>query len=223
MAESAGRPARAGSGARGAELARVEAAVRYINERAARGGLELARDVGEYVLEHFFDGELTRFRDTRGQKPRPFRLLLERDDLLLAPGAIYTFVRVAGQLRDLPRDTAGGLSLSHHRALLSLADLDQKVALARRALAEGWSKADLERRVRAQQPRRPQGRKRLPACVKATRRVARALDEAFSEPAVPTELRNLGEERLRATLEQVEHSLIRLQWMQATLEQALDE
>jgi hypothetical protein len=204
------------------EQDRVEAAVRYLNERTAAAGIGLAREVGEYVLGVFFDGDFERFSDTRRNKPLSFRRLLERQDLLLPPTTIYTFVRVARQLGELPAEAAERLSLSHHRALLTVKDPQQKTVLAGLALAEGWSKVDLERQVRAQQPKSTRGRKPLPACVKATTRITRALDEAFAAAASPDDLRGMGEARLRETLSHIEQSVIRLQWLQATVEQALD-
>lgn len=205
------------------DLERIEAAVHFINLRTAEAGVGLAREVGEYVLEAFFAGDFGRFSDPRRNKPLSFRRLLERQDLLLPPTTIYTFVRVARQLAELPAEAAERLSLSHHRALLSVRDPREKVALARRAAAEGWSKVELERRVRTQQPRNPRGRKPVPAYIKATSRITRVLDEAFAEEAAADDLRGVGEEHLRATLEQIEQSLIRLQWLQATVEQALEE
>ncbi|HVS03565.1 MAG TPA: hypothetical protein VMT16_12400, partial [Thermoanaerobaculia bacterium] len=68
----------------------------------------------------------------------------------------------------------------------------------------------------------PRGRKRLPACVKAAPRIARALEEALAEVTPPEDLRRVGDARLRATLEQIEESLVRLQWLQATLQEALE-
>ena len=224
MSELAKLSAVAGAPATGSEdVERVEAAVRFINTRTAQAGIGLAREVGAYVLAAFFDDDFERFADTRRNKSLSFRRLLERQDLLLPPTTIYTFVRVARQLGELPAETAERLSLSHHRALLPLKDGEEKAALARQAVVEGWSKLDLERRVRAGQPRSPRGRKRLPACVKATSRIGRALDEAFAEEGGADDLRGLGEDRLRETLERIEQSLVRLQWLQATLEQALQE
>jgi hypothetical protein len=207
-----------------AEQDAVDVAVGFINERTTKAGLTLAREVGEFVLTAFFGGDFDRFVDPRPNKPVSFRRLLEREDLLLPPSTIYTFVRVARQLRELPSDLAERLSLSHHRALLPLKSSSQKTALARQALAEGWSKADLERRVRGEQPKALRGRKPLPSFVKAANTVARVLDDAIENgDEALQQLRELDEPRLRETLGQLEKSLVRLQWLHATLEQALNE
>ena len=221
MGEVAQLSAVAGEGRE--DLEHVEAAVAFINERTAESGVRLAREVGEYVLAAFFGGDFERFRDSRRNKSLSFRCLLARQDLLLPPTTIYTFVRVARQLVGLPAEAAACLSLSHHRALLPVQDEQEKAALATRAAAEGWSKLDLERRVRARESQSPRGRKRLPVYVKATSRIARVLDDALGEGAAPGELRGVGEKRLRKTLEQIEQSLIRLQWLKATVEEALAE
>lgn len=205
-----------------AEVERIDEAVRFINQRTAAAGIELAREVGAYVLETFFGGDFEAFSDPRRTKPLSFRRLQERQDLLLPASTLYTFVRVARQLAELPAETAERLTVSHHRALLPVKDPDEKAALARRALDEGWSKVELERTVRARLPRSPRGRKRLPACVKAAPRIARALEEALAEVTPPEDLRRVGDARLRATLEQIEESLVRLQWLQATLQEALE-
>jgi ParB family transcriptional regulator, chromosome partitioning protein len=49
----------------------------------------------------------------------------------------------------------GKLSEGHARAVLGLADVDAMIALARQAVAEGWSVRETEARVRGEVPARP--------------------------------------------------------------------
>jgi hypothetical protein len=118
---------------------KIDEAVRFINRKTILTGLELAREIGQYLLDTFFDGDYQSFADTSRSKKTSFRALLVREDLLLGNATLYRFVRISHQLRALPPDLASDLSLAHHRALLPLNDADTKTELARRALDEGWS------------------------------------------------------------------------------------
>ena len=149
-----------------AEAEKVDEAVRFINERTILSGLELAKEVGEYILDTFFDGDYANFTDTSRSKSTSFRALLERDDLLPGGATVYRFVRISQQLKLLPSEVATRLTLTHHRALLALPDLETKEALARRALDEDWSSQVLETEVRKLLPKSRAGRKPTPALAK---------------------------------------------------------
>ncbi|MCP4545624.1 MAG: sigma-70 family RNA polymerase sigma factor [bacterium] len=142
----AGKPEKAGE-LIPVDTDKVDAAVRYINERTIQSGIELAREVGDYVLETFFDGDFASFTNPSRSKSTSFRALLERQDLLLGHAPIYGFGRVSHQLKTLPAEVVSRLTLIQHRALLPLPDPDRKEAMARRALDEGWSAEELEARV----------------------------------------------------------------------------
>lgn len=68
----------------------------------------------------------------------------------------WTRAAVTNQIRlcDLDAETrglvqCGDLSGGHARVLLSVAEIEQRVAMAKQAIADGWSVREMERRVRA--------------------------------------------------------------------------
>ena len=202
---------------------KVDAAVRYINERTIQSGLDLAREVGDYVLETFFDGDFASFTNPSRSKSTSFRALLAREDLLLGHATIYGFVRVSHQLKTLPAEVVSRLTLTQHRALLPLPDPERKEAMARQALDEGWSAEELEAEVRKLLPRSRRGRKPLPPFVKGIRNVVKALDLAFENQVTPEAVTTLGPKETSALSAQVEESLARLEALKQSLEEAQKE
>lgn len=202
---------------------RVDAAVKFINERAIKAGLDLACEVGKYILDEFFDGSYENFTDTRRNKPTSFTALVEREDLVVPRTTLYNFVRVSHQIKDLPARVAEQLSVSHHRALLPLPDKKTKVRLAKKAAKEGWTKAELEQAAREYVPRSPQGRKRLPSWAKAPPKISKYLNTALEEEISCDQVERLGDERVQDLLDALDESRMRIDWLQANLEEALEE
>jgi hypothetical protein len=158
--------------------------VRFINSRRNLRGLDAVREVGSYVLTHFFADDFKRFSRRAKSKPVSFRLLLARQDLAIKPATIRALVRVHKQLDELPSELAEGLSLSHHRALLPLPTSDLKVTLGQAAMAGCWTRDRLEQEVRKRLCSERSGRKPVHAVVRLApklRRLASALaEEALS-------------------------------------------
>lgn len=202
---------------------KLDEAVRCINEKTIRGGLDLARDVGRYILDAFFDGDYANFADPSSRKETSFRALLERQDLLLGGATVYSFVRITHQLEHLPPELAGGLTLSQHRALLPLSDPEVKEILARRAVDEEWSVRDLTTEVRRRLPRSRRGRKPLPGFAKAIAKVAGAADPALVEELTPDTVRLLGRDRATVLAAQLEEGMARLEALRKALEDARHE
>ncbi len=200
----------------------VEEAVRYINEKTIFSGLELARDIGDYILRHFFEGDFEKFTNPSRSKALSFRALLERQDLLLGAATLYVFVRISHHLKSLPDDVVSQLTLAQHRALLPLSDPESKVTLARQAIVQGWSSVVLREKVRKLLPRSRKGRKPLPPLVKKVRQVARVLDRP-DDGALTTEVvRKLKREQARDLADQVADILERLNGLSAALNEVLE-
>jgi len=203
------------------EVADVDEAVRYINERTVLSGLDLARDVGEYILNTFFDGDYAHFANPSRTKPTSFRALELRQDLLIGKARLHDFVRISHQLKMLPSEVVTRLTLAHHRALLPVPDPASKAALARRALDEGWPSRVLCHEVRRFVPRSRAGRKPLPPVAKGIRGVVKSLDLALKHDLTSDEVRRLGPEQASTLAEQVEESLTRLRELRRLLAGAL--
>lgn len=142
-------------------------------------GLEAAREMGEYVLRKFFNGDLNAFR-TRGRKHMSFRRLAGKQQLLPSYTYIYNSVALVGQLRVLPRDIGKALSISHHRALFTVADPGRKQELAKRAVEQKMTvrlfNKEIKKYCEGRARKSKAGRPALPSCVKEFRKIIRAIE-----------------------------------------------
>jgi hypothetical protein len=155
----------------------LDQAVAELNRRYAVKGLETIREIGEYVLAVFFDGEPENFRD-RGNGHITFRQLGERDDLRVSYAFIWRAVSVVDQLRLLPEEVASALPPTHHTLLLGVKDTKKKQDLARQAVAGEWSKDRLQVAVTKlrEKEKSAAGRPPLPAFVKAIHKLSKLLE-----------------------------------------------
>ena len=140
----------------------VTQAVGHLNRIYARSTLEVALEVGTYVLNAFFDGDPAAFRK-RGRGHATFTALADRDELQFNRVWLWRAVSVVDQLQLLPPEAAEALPFTHHTALLPVRDQTLKANLAQRAAAEGWSKRRLQEEVSIATEGGPtRGRPRLP-------------------------------------------------------------
>jgi len=142
-------------------------------------GLEAAKEMGEYVLEEFFAGDLNAFH-TRGRKHMSFRRLAGKQKLLASYTYIYNSVALVEQLRMLPENIGNALSISHHRALFTVADLGTKQELAKRTVERKMTVRMLNKEIKkcsnGRERKSKAGRPPLPGCVKEFRKIIRAID-----------------------------------------------
>lgn len=158
----------------------LDQAVHQINAAWAIKGIETAREIGEYVLSTFFDGDPTAFHE-RGKGHTSFRALSEREDLYVSHSWIWRAVSVTEQLRLLPEDISTALPFTHHTLLIPVKDQKTKVKLAKSAAQQGWSKRKLEAEVKKVRPKRAQGpkvgRPPLPRFQKSIHKIEKLLKE----------------------------------------------
>jgi hypothetical protein len=182
----------------------ADEAVAHLNALHVRAGLEAARETGRFILDTFFAGSLEAF-EARGLAHATFRSLAERLDLRVSYVYLWRAVRVMAQMDRLPPEVCEALPYTHHTLLLPLRE-DRKEELARRAVAESWSKRRLE--VEIDGLREPQegprrGRPALPPVVKGLRKVSRVLEE-LEGLDVEAGLEGYEEEDLVALLNELE-------------------
>ncbi len=162
----------------------IDKAVAELNRIYIGKGLETARALGGYVLEHFFEGDEEAFHE-RGRKHASFTALAKRDDLRVGYSFLWHSVAIVRQLQLLPDDIAGALPVSHHRLLLPVKDEKAKVRLAKKAAKKGLSKRAFEEEVKKVRRKELGGEKRGrpadPAFVKAMKRVHKAAQLALME------------------------------------------
>ncbi len=200
--------------------------VARLNATLHRNGLETARTLGRIVLDAFFGGNPTNFRD-REKGHLSFRQLAARDDLQMSHVALWNAVALVEQLEQLPPPIGNALSVSHHRVLLALHDPDTKRELAQQAVDEQLSKRALAERVRLARhngdPRPRGGRPPRPTFVKALKHLESALQVAGADSPTPETFRAWGLERSRAAVTAAEAKLAELQAYIGRTRDALDE
>jgi hypothetical protein len=153
----------------------LDAAVAHLNALVAGDALDTALATGRYLVDTFFDGDVSAFERPRTPGRVSLRQLADRSDLEASHCTLCRDIGILGQSLLLPRAGYPNLKLSHHCALLAVRDVESKLALARRSEANDWSSRQLAEeigRARAEAsgpPRR--GRPSVPKFVRAARQV----------------------------------------------------
>lgn len=206
------------------EAALVDEVVLHVNRIYVARGLETAREIGEYLLSRFFDGDPAKFH-ARCRKHASFRKLAQRDDLRPSYAFLWSACAVVDQLRLLPEDVREALPLSHHRLLLPVKDEATKVRLAQKAVEKGLSKRALEAEVRRAQTRaggtRRSGRPPLPSFAKGLTRLAGAVRLATAEAVTADAFTTYSPTKARALLEELEEQVQALGELKAEVEAAI--
>jgi hypothetical protein len=151
----------------------VDRVVRELNQLHSRATLETALKMGELIVERFYGNDLTAWRQKRAKEVSFRRLAARADvDLRVSATLLYRAVALYELKCRLGEERLAGLSMTHLRAVLGLAEEDQTALLAA-AEQRQWSTERLEEeamRVRGAMVQR-RGRPPAPAIVKAFRRV----------------------------------------------------
>jgi hypothetical protein len=194
----------------------VDEAIREINAMWRQGGLNTIVAIGDYLIRIFYSGDLELAQSRSPTKEKRLSELFARvDELLISRHALQRAVPIALQYRALPRQLADGLSVEHHAALLPLPQIESKVALARRAVDDGWTSKELGREVRREKKPQPGGRPPGPELLKLSGRLVRTVRTAdLAKLVKPSGVRQLDEkqrERLLADLYTVRAALERIE------------
>lgn len=195
-------------------------AVSDINRIHNQKGLELARLLGVYLLKTFFGGSVASFRSRRGRHVT-FRALARRTDLEVSYTALWTSIGIVEQLQQLPESVAGRLTYSHHRSLLTVKSIGDKIRLARTAVDDGLTTRQLDGLV-AQVQRATSGartgRPRTPALIKGIRKVDACVGLALTEAVDESWIASRPPEELQRLLADVQRSVDALQQVASLLE-----
>jgi hypothetical protein len=205
----------------------VRQAVLDINAIHSAKGLETARAMGEYVLSKFFGGDLD-YAQKSHTKHLSFAALADHSELNVGKSTLWYAVAMLGQLRQLPKDIAGALPFSHHKLLLSVKDPEQKLELAKEAVATGISKRKLEDRVRGVRGERwtgagKPGRQALPPWAKGIGTIKKAVESAMARGVTIGEVVVQGPEKVEDRLAEIAAAIELLEGFRASLTAALAE
>jgi hypothetical protein len=156
----------------------VESTVAAINAIWRQGGVETARKVGELIVQRFFDGSLE-YAHSRKRTHASYQALGDHPSLAIAASNLWYCVAVFEHYGVLPVDVAGALTVGHHRLLAHVADPEQKARLAAQAVQSALTVDELKVAIAAGKVAEPGAKKRgrpsLPAVVKATEPVNKAM------------------------------------------------
>ncbi len=129
--------------------AEIEEAVSFINERISDYVYKGSIEIGNYILEKFFNNDLDLVLSKNRQRPSSFLQLCRHQDLAVSYSTIINMVKVAAQERFLVQEEIETdlLKYSHKVELLRLPNNKEKLDLARACIESSWSIRELKSRV----------------------------------------------------------------------------
>jgi hypothetical protein len=133
------------------EDTKINAAVKFINEKANKMVYKGSIEIGEYILKHFFDNDMSLASSKSPNKKESYQKLCQREDLLVSPMWLSTTVRVASQEKFLEAkkiDTSG-LTYTHKASLAKLKNDGTKTRLIKNCINNKWSTRQLDNKIDA--------------------------------------------------------------------------
>lgn len=124
-------------------------AVRFINDKVAVHVFNGSLEIGQYVLERFFNNDITLAGARNVHKPVSYSRLCQHPDLSVARTTLMNMVKTAAQEQFL---MAGGIAVdrlnySQKVYLTRLENNAEKLALATACIDEGWTTRELKQRI----------------------------------------------------------------------------
>lgn len=138
----------------------IDEAIRFLHGQKELMESELtlrAKEIGDYLIHHFFQDDLEQISSQNPLKNMSFRRLCERSDLPFSESALRRFLHVAVNFRFLPLDKAKELPPSHHSVLYQVADTEERSRIGCQAVDQSFSVRRLRQVVKGKGRRRPGG------------------------------------------------------------------
>lgn len=154
-----------------------------VKKKAIEADLSVhAAEIGEYLIETFFDGDVALACSHNPHKENSLRKLCEHDDAPFSLSALRTFIQVAQNFRVIPHEQASRLPPSHHALLYRVANPRERAALARKCAEDRTSARRLRELVKGRGRRRPgAGRKPQAPNVKELRSLTSRIDKIIDK------------------------------------------
>lgn len=177
----------------------VREAIVEINRIWGTGLRDTVVRVGQYLIKNFY-GSIENARSLSPDKAASLASLYDRaEELALGVHQLRIAVRVAVQVRELPRPVAEALTATHHEKLLVVRDPKLREQLAGETARRNWTSETLEARIRQLQPPRAGGRPPLPPLERGVQAVIRSLTaQEIADGLTATALRALDREQVEA-------------------------
>ena len=127
----------------------IEQAVAFINEKANETVYKGSVEIGNYLLDKFFDGDIAKASSKSRAKLLNYRALCNHPDLAASPGTLSVMLRVAAQEKLFKENNlpVNKLSYSHKAELLKVSDEKLKIKIFKRAVKQGFSVRDLQIKI----------------------------------------------------------------------------
>ena len=131
------------------DQALVNDAVHFINEKANEHVYKAYEEIGNYLLEKFFNNDIALASSKNPRKSASYSQLCKREDLAIHPARLGVMVRVAAQeqffaSKKLPSDK---LSYTHKAELVKLPDDQRKIDLVKECIKKSIASRQLAERV----------------------------------------------------------------------------
>ena len=134
---------------------RIEHVIAHLNKIGKVATLDFARAVGRLIIEHFYAGDTTCWRNRDARKDASFRKLSRHPNLPMSAGALYRSVCIYEICERLGIRDWKHISTSHVRLVLPLPFPEQD-RLLRIAEAHAWPVGRLDDEIAVTTRREPQ-------------------------------------------------------------------
>jgi hypothetical protein len=127
----------------------VNEAVEFINESANKTVYTGYLEIGNYVLEKFFDNDIEKASSRNPRKPESFKALCKREDLALKLTTLTMTVRVAAQEKYFIENKVktDSLTFTHKAELIKLPNDKTKISLVNKCIKNKLSTRKLSTEV----------------------------------------------------------------------------
>jgi hypothetical protein len=128
----------------------VEKAVQFINEKANETIYKGSEAIGAYLLENFFQNDISLASSRNPYKSASYTALCKRTDLVVHPATLSVMVRVAAQEIFFKEEKVKTerLSYTHKAELVKLPDGKEKTKLAQKILEESLTTRQVSEEVK---------------------------------------------------------------------------
>ncbi|HBT88347.1 hypothetical protein [Desulfobacter sp.] len=157
----------------------IDDAVQFINEKANETLYKGSIEIGEYILEHFFNGDPKLASSKNPKKPQSFNNLCDRDDLIVHPNQLGLMVRVASQEKyfiEKEIDTTA-LSYTHKASLVKMDNGLKKNNMVKKCIEKEWTTRQLEDAIKKHLNTLPSIPK--PSLIRTTKKYITKIDEVL--------------------------------------------
>ena len=125
---------------------KINAAVTFINDTAKEFIYNGSVKIGQYILDHIFDGKIESATSKNPMKEESYRKLCEREDLTINPPRLGIMVRVAAQeaFLKIAKIDSDKLSYTQKASLVKLLDDEEKKKVIKKCIKDNWSTRKLD-------------------------------------------------------------------------------